>query len=67
MQGGTFLSKEEIEDLTGAVHLDKQVEWLEANGFRYLLSHRNKHVIILRTHLNEMLSNAEVKSDHTNV
>ncbi|WP_017235183.1 DUF4224 domain-containing protein [Pandoraea sp. B-6] len=30
-----FLSKKELEELTGFVRAAKQIEWLRANGWRY--------------------------------
>lgn len=52
-----FLSDKEIEFITGTKHIPKQIEWMDENNFKYLLTRGNKKLIVHRSSLKEKLDN----------
>ncbi|VVE50459.1 DUF4224 domain-containing protein [Pandoraea cepalis] len=57
-----FLSKKELEELTGFVRAAKQIEWLRANGWRYAedSQHRPK---VARSYFEVRLGGAQREPD----
>lgn len=50
----TFLTKEELEELTGAKQPDRQRKWLGENGYEFAIRIDGSNVV-LRSHLERKL------------
>ncbi len=58
-----FLTKEELHQLTGYVRSADQCKWLEKRGWKFERSAITGRPVVLRKHVEEMLSLAVAKKE----